>query len=382
MQKEKREALPSSNSERAMKAQAELFREFGDDIDSWAKKSFSTTRQTVLIRSAQRGRADLVEFLLPRSDASAIDIFHNNALMSAAQAGSLECVRILLPASDIAGKDIIGDTALSIAAANGHAECMAELLSASAPAAINKMGFSLLMQAAHGRDPECVRMALAAGGDPRAANKMGYTALMAVVGWHRQGWHQDGDAGSKACLRLLLDAGADPLAQDKHGRSALMEASRHQSPECAKMLLGASDLEARDENGNTPLILAARRGGLETLAAVLALGDPLACNKKRQTPLGVAVAEDRFEHALMIFQKLRGDPRAAASEKALARIAAKAKAFENGVGAQAKPEAREAAKILERGMAAWAEGLKIDRRVEQPVASESGGAKERRGPRL
>lgn len=367
--------------ERAKKARDELLGEFGDDVESWAKKSFSATQETALIRSAHRGKPDFVEFLLPHSDASAVDIFQRNALMAAAEAGSIDCLRILLPVSDASAKDVIGDTALSSAAASGRAECMAALLPWCDASAINKMGSSLLMQAGHGKNPECVRMALAAGGDPRAANKAGYTALLSVVSWHRQTWRVDAGSDNMACLELLLAAGADPMAQDKHGRSALMEAARHQDPGCARMLLDASDIEARDHNGNTPLILAARRGGLETLGAILARGDALACNNKKQTPLGAAVAEERFEHALMIFQKILGDPRAAASEKSLARIAAKARAFEGAAGSQTTPEQREAAKTLAMGMAAWAEGLKIHRRIGDPAAERSAAGAARR-PRL
>ena len=161
-----------------------------------------------------------------------------------------------------------------------------------------------------------------------------------------------------------------------------MEAACHLNSECAKMLLARSDVEARDENGNTALIFSARKGGLETLGALLALCDPLASNNKKQTPLGIAVLSERFEHALMIFDKLRSDPRAEAGEKALARISAKTKAFELAADAQTNQEELAAAKRLHQAMAAWAEGLKIGRGVGPASPPLPPSTNDRRKPRL
>ena len=77
--------------------------------------------QDILYNCARKGNAELLQALLPYTDAMAWDSW---ALRLAAGNGYAECVRILLSHSDAMARD---SWALRLAAEYGHAECV-ELL--------------------------------------------------------------------------------------------------------------------------------------------------------------------------------------------------------------------------------------------------------------
>jgi len=106
-------------------------------------------------------------------------------LMEAARSGDQEVLEALLPFSDALAVDGMGRTALMIAAGSAKCEAMLKLLPASDAKARDSRGnTALILAASHpSTTPEALR-ALLAESDAKAVNKAGANAMMMAVEWH------------------------------------------------------------------------------------------------------------------------------------------------------------------------------------------------------
>ena len=105
------------------------------DSDCWGR--------TALMLSCVEGDEDVVELLLPWSDASASDRDGETALMLASF-GHPKCVELLLPVSDPRSRDADGWTALMWAASSGSKKCVELLLPYSDATVTTESGITAL----------------------------------------------------------------------------------------------------------------------------------------------------------------------------------------------------------------------------------------------
>ena len=141
----------------------------------------------------------------------------------------------------------------------GSGDIVKMLLAAGANpnAADNNGETALIAAAAAAENLEALKTLLEAGANPNAANNHGTKVLIIVAHYF-----EDPEA-----FKVLLEAGANPNSRSKNGYTALMVAagtpmSRH--PEVAKVLLDAgANPNATNDAGKTAL-MAAARGGYDT----------------------------------------------------------------------------------------------------------------------
>lgn len=186
-------------------------------------------------------------------------------LLDAVAADDVERVRALLDAGQSADPpEDGGPTALYRAAARGRVEIVRELL-------------------AHGAAPD--RISVAAPGPAPGEEGAG------------AGGDDDGLplCGAAACgdvetVAALLAAGADPRAAERDGWTPLLWAAANGHTAAARTLLEAgADVEAHNDHGDTPLTLAARRGATGVVRALLEHGaDPDAPDGDGDTALSIA----------------------------------------------------------------------------------------------
>ena len=162
--------------------------------------------QTPLLLAALSGNAQLVEWLLARSDAQAVDCSKETALIAAARGGHGACVVALLPASDPLAADANGATALMHSLASGSQAAFFCLLGVS---------------------------------DPFLARADGATSLFLAAEYGRE-W------GMKALLPL-----SDPFVVNARGEHLLLAAARSGSLGCAKLALPFCDPEKAGARGQT-----------------------------------------------------------------------------------------------------------------------------------
>ena len=85
-----------------------------------------------------------------------------------------------------------------------------------------------VLKAASGGDPEALKAVLAAGGNAKARDRLGASALALAAA-----------RGSVDCVSLLLEAGAEVDKTSDAGNSALMMAAARGHLEVMRLLLGA-----------------------------------------------------------------------------------------------------------------------------------------------
>ncbi|XP_061765509.1 cyclin-dependent kinase 4 inhibitor B [Nerophis ophidion] len=113
----------------------------------------------------------------------------------------------------------------------------------------------LTTAAARGDTAEVQRL-LRAGADVNAANRLGHTALQAMM------------MGSTPVVRLLLDSGADPnVADPRTGTTPLHDAARTGFVDTARLLVNSgADPQARDRMNCRPVDVVRTHGHAELLA--------------------------------------------------------------------------------------------------------------------
>ena len=137
-------------------------------------------------------------------------------LHDAAQSGDEAALKDLLDAgAAIEEKNSAGETALVVASVAGRPEAIAFLIERGADvAARNSRGMTALHGASYMGCAECVRHLLVAGASPRdAENRFKVTPFIVAAEEN----HPD-------ILAMLLAAGADPEATERHGFTALTRA--------------------------------------------------------------------------------------------------------------------------------------------------------------
>lgn len=123
-------------------------------------------------------------------------------------------------------------------------------------------GMTALHWAAYHDDLDTVRRFIAAGADPKAANRYGVTPLSLAC-----------TNGNSAIVEALLAAGADPNTTLPGGETALMTASRTGRLGPVKALLArGAHVDAHERKGQTALMWAAADGHVEVVDALLNAG--------------------------------------------------------------------------------------------------------------
>jgi|GEM_PF-5808110 len=158
------------------------------------------------------------------ADVNSRDTDGETPLMQAAFGGEPRIVERLLSAgSSVSPRDKTGQTAMHFAAQglDESSQIVAALIAAGAPVDVpDDEGETPLMLAAHGPSVAKMKLLLANGANPNAANHRGYTPLHYSVSQHT-------DARNLAeRVQLLLDHGADPNARTQDVQSALDLACR------------------------------------------------------------------------------------------------------------------------------------------------------------
>ena len=253
-------------------------------------------------------------------------------LMLAVTENHVQCLNALIKAgADVNMKDIKGDTALNVAACLGREACLKLLIEAGADVNIpNDYRTAPLLSsiedqfdvffvnklidgqyemcevgasAIGGQWENLPDMLIKAGANVNQGDRIGYTPLMAAVGWKLIGVinmlltagadvnikdFQDKDAlylasygnnykaiellckagadvnncneardGHTEFVKALLAGGADVNLKDKHGKDALYWAAYRSNFDLIQILLPAgADVNSRDEVGESPLLVA------------------------------------------------------------------------------------------------------------------------------
>ncbi|MBV9492350.1 MAG: ankyrin repeat domain-containing protein [Verrucomicrobia bacterium] len=209
-----------------------LFSEAGVDVNA-----LNSDGLNALVASAERGRVDVVKFLLDhKADPNAAGQQGQTALMAAAENNHPDIVQLLLDRKANPGtKDRNGWTALLKAAYRNHAPCVQILADQDRPE-INR---ALLVASLIGAK-ESVKALLDNGADPDARSEDRRTPLMLAA-----------SKGHKEVIKLLLDAGADPALTDRSGETAESVATAKGFPEVATLLRNAPP-PAADQKPKAP----------------------------------------------------------------------------------------------------------------------------------
>ena len=218
---------------------------------------------------------------------------------------------------DVNRTDVDGMTALIWAAHQDDLDAVKMLLAAGAnPKLANRYQLTALSEAANVGDGEMIEMLVKAGADVNVTYGEGETPLMTAS-----------RTGATRGVKALLEKGADVNAKDSyHGQTALMWAAAENHQDVAKLLLAAgADVNARStlhefafrkvaaggtqavySRGDlTPLMFAARQGSIDAGKVLL---DAKADIEKAEeengfTPLLEAIYNDHYDFAKMLVDR-------------------------------------------------------------------------------
>ena len=152
----------------------------------------------------------------------------------------------------------------------------------------------VLIEAVKSEDVETVRRLLAEGGDVRAPQGDGATALHWAA-------HRD----NRKLAAMLFEAGADANVANDHGVTPLALACLNGSASMVELLLDAgADPNLAKSSGETPLMTASRVGKVDVVRLLLgAAADPTATESLRgQTALMWAAAENQTAVAEVLIE--------------------------------------------------------------------------------
>ncbi len=220
-------------------------------------------------------------------------------------------------AADVNAPDAEGATALIYAAHANDAALVKRLLAAGAnPKAANRYKVTALSEACNLGNGDVIEMLLHAGADPNATVGEGETPLMTAS-----------RTGTLTGVKALLAARAGVNAKESYrGETALMWAVAENHPEVAGLLIAAgADVNARStyydfnfrkvasggtqavyyRGGLTPLLFAARQGAVESAQVLLNAGADvnLAEPEYQFTPLLEAIYNDHYDLAALLVER-------------------------------------------------------------------------------
>jgi ankyrin repeat protein len=180
-----------------------------------------------------------------------------------------------MSAASVDVRDARGSTPLMHAAAIGSIDAMKILLKAGADVnAKNGLESTALIWGAS--DPAKVRLLVDAGANVNARSKIGRTPLLVAAG----------SPGSGESVRLLLAKGADPKAADVRGTAPLVETARINDLDSLRLLLTYPvDVNAGDFLGLTALAYSAARRNLPAVKLLLEKGADVNASHKREIPV-------------------------------------------------------------------------------------------------
>jgi ankyrin repeat protein len=227
-------------------------------------------------------------------------------LMYAAAVGSIDAMnRLLAAGADVNARNTLGSSALTWATRDVAKVRL--LLNRGADVNVTSIPgrTPLLVATMNNPSADVVKLLIAHGADPRAADKLQANAL-----------HTAAVAADVETLRVLLDAKVDVNARDAADFTPLMVAVANGSVDAVKLLLSrgarVNDVSglgevilhapARAKNGTlalgsfTPLLLAAPAGSTELVKTLVDAGaDVNAKDMRGMTPLMLAIATDHYD---------------------------------------------------------------------------------------
>ncbi len=227
---------------------------------------------------------------------------------------ALAATSLAAPPADINTPDVTGMTPLLKAAHNDDLAEVKRLLAAGAnPKVANRYDITPLMEAANCGDGAMMEALVKAGADVNAAFGEGETPLMTAS-----------RTGSVQGVKAMLAAGANVNAADSYrGETALMRAVAENHADVAKLLIAAgADVNVRStlfdfnfrkvaaggtqavysRGGLTPLMFAARQGAIESTQVLLDAGADINAPEKDYgfTPLLEAIFNDHYDLAAFL----------------------------------------------------------------------------------
>ncbi len=224
-------------------------------------------------------------------------------LIDAVKNNDTAAVRALIAQRvDVNATEVDGSTALHWAAQRDNSEIASLLLAAGAnPKAANRYKVTPLFLAATNGSETIIERLLEAGADPNGTSEEGETALMTAS-----------LTGKTGALKVLLGAGASVnAAEPVRGQTSLMWAASEGNAAAADLLIEVgADLNAKSKAGFTPLLFAIRNGHLDTVKVLLDRG----ANVNEAAPdgtsaLNMAVVNAYFELAAVLLDR-GADPNA------------------------------------------------------------------------
>ena len=229
---------------------------------------------TPLHLAAEQGHHGVVsDLLVGGADPSVVALNEETPLHLAADRGHVSCVsKLLLGGADKNSRNSDGKTPLYMAAQNKELDAIEELLAAKAdPDIRDDYGCRPLdIAAVQDNNVEVLRVLVLHGGDVKACDDDGYTALHHVADVDGP----DREYVNSGSVRLLLEAGADieAKANGDYGCRTPLHVSvcrrGSQSGTVCALLRGGADVNGRDERKYTPLHYAcscSNVGGVELL---------------------------------------------------------------------------------------------------------------------